>query len=66
MDRIAPAATAPQAEQPSTGDGSTFRAVALGTSTERRRRSTGGLARAGRALASTDPGGDSGTWRLAL
>jgi hypothetical protein len=68
MDRIGQAATAPSADQPTTssGDGSTFRAVAEGTSTERRPRQLAGTTRGGRAMSAADPTTDSGTWRLAL
>lgn len=69
MDRIDLSATAPAAEQPAavSGVGSTFRAVAQGASVERRRRSTRGTPRPGRALTAPDASTtDSGTWRLAL
>lgn len=69
MDIVDPSATAPAAEQPVTtsGLGSTFRALAQGTSAERRRRSTGAAPRAGRTMTAPDTStADSGTWRFAL
>lgn len=71
MDRIDPVATTSPAEPSAAraGIGSEFRAVAQGTSTERRRRSLGGRVRAGRGLPAaqaTAASADSGTWRLAL
>lgn len=69
MDIVDPSATTPAAEQPvtATGVGYTFRAIAEGTSAERRRRSPGATARAGRALTAPEASAaDSGTWRLAL
>lgn len=70
MDRIDPAVTTSVAPQPTSaaatsGLGHTFRALAQGTSTERRRRSLQGTVRTGRGVppAATD---DSGSWRLAL